>query len=327
MSPTSEALPEFDDPRVKVVYDILCDTTLTPPDDKHWEGFVARHIVAMLASAPASPAIGVQAVKDEMVERFMSAMFGSYNELTNYHTWVSPSWPSTTQKVRAALEAALHPAPEAASAGAECCSAISPCSWQRHNGMDDVCPLCIAATGSPVSPPPSDTAPSPKGAAGETERPVVNGHVLYVNSDTDKPEGACDGNGDLALGVCRVCGNFEAGLDDTPCPGPSPKVSDGVRDVLDERRRQIEAEGWTPEHDDEHTGGEIAAAAVCYAFTAVKSPHHINNLIWPWPSYWWKPTDKRRNLVKAGALILAEIERLDRSALSQEHAPGRKESQ
>jgi hypothetical protein len=29
---------------------------------------------------------------------------------------------------------------------------------------------------------------------------------------------------------------------------------------------------------------------------------------------WWKPTNRRRDLVKAGALILAEIERLDRAA-------------
>jgi hypothetical protein len=79
-------------------------------------------------------------------------------------------------------------------------------------------------------------------------------------------------------------------------------------DVLAERKRQVELEGWTPEHDDEHDKGEIAAAA----FTAVKSPHDINNLVWPWSLEWWRPSDRRRNLVKAAALILAEIERLDR---------------
>lgn len=88
-------------------------------------------------------------------------------------------------------------------------------------------------------------------------------------------------------------------------------------DVLAERRRQIEAEGWTPEHDDAHDKGELAAAASCYAFSAVKSPYHLNNQIWPWSSEWWKPADSRRNLVKAGALIIAEIERLDRLATPQ----------
>ena len=85
-----------------------------------------------------------------------------------------------------------------------------------------------------------------------------------------------------------------------------------LKDVAAERRRQIESEGWTPAHDDEHSQGELAAAAVCYAFTAVRSPHFLGHL-WPWDGSWWKPKDKRRNLVKAGALILAEIERLDRA--------------
>jgi hypothetical protein len=100
---------------------------------------------------------------------------------------------------------------------------------------------------------------------------------------------------------------------------PAGDVTEAARDVLAERRRQVEAEGWTPEHDDHHSEGEMAAAAACYAFTAARSPHEITNRVWPWSLSWWKPTDKRRNLVKAGALILAEIERLDRAAL---HAKG-----
>lgn len=50
--------------------------------------------------APATADAGV--VSDEMVERFMTAMFGEYNEQSNYHTWVSPSWPTTTEAVHAA---------------------------------------------------------------------------------------------------------------------------------------------------------------------------------------------------------------------------------
>ena len=88
-------------------------------------------------------------------------------------------------------------------------------------------------------------------------------------------------------------------------------------DVLAERCRQVEAEGWTPEHDDTHSHGEMAAAAACYAFTGAQSPHEITNRIWPWSFDWWKPVDNRRNLVKAGALIIAEIERLDRAAIAK----------
>ncbi len=87
------------------------------------------------------------------------------------------------------------------------------------------------------------------------------------------------------------------------------------RDVLAERRRQVEAEGWSSKHDDEHRHGEMAAAAGCYALAAtvnrtlpVLPPKHW----WPWSGKWWKPAAPRRMLVKAAALILAEIERLDR---------------
>lgn len=94
------------------------------------------------------------------------------------------------------------------------------------------------------------------------------------------------------------------------------KQTQALRDVVAERHRQIESEGWTPEHDDAHDCCEMAAAAACYAVAANRS--HLDNLkvfgvpLWPWATYWWKPSTYRRNLVKAGALILAEIERLDR---------------
>lgn len=91
-------------------------------------------------------------------------------------------------------------------------------------------------------------------------------------------------------------------------------LSQAAQDVLAERLRQIEAEGWTPEHDDAHNNGELAEAAGCYAL------HHNDPGLkgapawWPWHAAWWKPADPRRNLIKAGALILAELERLDRAS-------------
>lgn len=87
-------------------------------------------------------------------------------------------------------------------------------------------------------------------------------------------------------------------------------------DIGAERRRQLQEEGWTEEHDDEHAGGELAMAAGCYALhTAVASIRRTVTgipLSWPWDPKWWKPTTSRRDLIKAGALIVAEIERLDR---------------
>ncbi|WP_200888318.1 hypothetical protein [Burkholderia pseudomallei] len=108
-------------------------------------------------------------------------------------------------------------------------------------------------------------------------------------------------------------------------------LTDAARDMLAERRRQVEAEGWTPKHDDEHDKGEMARAAACYALHAGScfawradayqsaKPHEGNpaaqNSLWPWDMKWWKPKDPRRDLVRAGALILAELERLDRATL------------
>ncbi|MFA4974574.1 MAG: hypothetical protein WC683_18370 [bacterium] len=92
--------------------------------------------------------------------------------------------------------------------------------------------------------------------------------------------------------------------------------SDAVKDVKAERRRQIEAEGWDAEHDARHAAGDLADAAACYAATD-KDLRYGVPFGWPWGDNWWKPTTRRRDLVKAGALILAEIERLDSAALAK----------
>lgn len=95
-----------------------------------------------------------------------------------------------------------------------------------------------------------------------------------------------------------------------------------VRDVLAERRRQVEALGWTPQYDDRHTGGALALAAAAYARHAGsdEDDRQVNSGFSPedlWTlngSHPWRPSTPRRDLVKAGALILAEIERLDRAS-------------
>jgi hypothetical protein len=89
----------------------------------------------------------------------------------------------------------------------------------------------------------------------------------------------------------------------------------GIELIAAERRRQIEAEGWTPEHDDAHRNNELARAAAAYALPDdYRDCDH-----WPWNDS-WKPTpdDRIRELVKAGALIVAEIDRLQRAAPTPE---------
>lgn len=90
----------------------------------------------------------------------------------------------------------------------------------------------------------------------------------------------------------------------------------GIDLITEERQRQITVEGWTPEHDKEHSKGELAKAAGCYALADDARTYNEDIskpfIYWPWDAEWWKPTpDNRvRELVKAGALIAAEIDRI-----------------
>lgn len=100
-------------------------------------------------------------------------------------------------------------------------------------------------------------------------------------------------------------------------PEPPPT---GAQMIAAERQRQIDSEGWTAEHDDEHSQGELAGAAVCYIVHALQQedPYIDDDETWPLPQWpwgrsWWKPSgDPTRNLTKAGALIAAEIDRIQR---------------
>lgn len=94
-----------------------------------------------------------------------------------------------------------------------------------------------------------------------------------------------------------------------------------------ERRRQIEEEGWIPEHDDaEHDLGELASAAMCYACPPEVDLRDCVDAdgkpcapsAWPWDDSWWKPSpdNRDRELVKAGALLEAERDRLRRQRVS-----------
>ena len=93
----------------------------------------------------------------------------------------------------------------------------------------------------------------------------------------------------------------------------------GIDLIAKERQRQIEDEGWTKEHDAELTNGSLALAAVCYAIPNELRHYSYCPLrkekvpdFWLWDKKWWKPCpeDRIRELVKAGALIAAEIDRL-----------------
>lgn len=98
-------------------------------------------------------------------------------------------------------------------------------------------------------------------------------------------------------------------------------MTEGAKDIVEERLRQIREEGWADAHDDQHTRGELVAAGICYAAVAQAQaldheawPAGMVPVTWPWAAEWWKPSDDPlRNLARAGALIAAEIDRLYRA--------------
>jgi hypothetical protein len=89
----------------------------------------------------------------------------------------------------------------------------------------------------------------------------------------------------------------------------------GMQRILAERKRQIETEGYAAAHDDEHRGGEMFSAALCYQCNAdFGLPLTVDGVPtgWPWGREWWKPKTPERDLERAGVLYLAEAERLKR---------------
>ena|SRR5690242_16082826 len=111
----------------------------------------------------------------------------------------------------------------------------------------------------------------------------------------------------------------------------------GIERIARERERQLAVEGWTSFHDDAHSNEEMAMAAACYATPvpikakltlpvncgcreAGCSHSHTTRTRWddPWP--WAAEWDKRKKHTRircleiAGALIAAEIDRLERRA-------------
>lgn len=99
------------------------------------------------------------------------------------------------------------------------------------------------------------------------------------------------------------------------------KIMTGAELIAAERGRQKSVEGWTSEHDDEHTQGQLARAAKVYIQAALDAEESRKREVyagWPWEYQWLKvslePVD---NLKKAGALIAAEIDRLQRIRESQ----------
>ncbi|HGO9838641.1 hypothetical protein [Pseudomonas aeruginosa] len=160
--------------------------------------------------------------------------------------------------------------------------------------------------------------PAPVEQAGRDVEPAP---CPFCGGEVD-PTGWLRGDGTRGP-ECNDCGATARSMEAWQTrAAPTGQTPQAWLDVQAERKRQITAEGWTPEHDDEHDGGELADAAACYALSAAGWSTYAARERWPWPLEWWKPSTARRDLVKACALGLAEIERLDRAGISQNPQPG-----
>jgi len=108
----------------------------------------------------------------------------------------------------------------------------------------------------------------------------------------------------------------------------------GIELIAAERERQITAEGWSEDHDATHIEGQLAYAAASYAlYHGLKTTFPPESFVklrledqatkeWPWDAEWWKPSsDSVQNLVKAGALIAAEIDRISRMNVKSDGNP------
>ncbi|MDT8512345.1 hypothetical protein [Pseudomonas aeruginosa] len=131
--------------------------------------------------------------------------------------------------------------------------------------------------------------------------------------DEDKCPGC--GSENCMAAACPECGGRYDLVAEANITAPAGQVPQAWLDVQAERRRQITAEGWTPEHDDLYCAAELPRAAAAYILNGANDEAPA---IWSFSAKWWKPRDARSNYVRAGALILAEIERLDRAAPGKE---------
>lgn len=103
-----------------------------------------------------------------------------------------------------------------------------------------------------------------------------------------------------------------------------------IEQIAAERQRQIHGEGFDLAHDDEYRDFQLARAGAAYAACATLTEDrrrmfddpreciHSKEVgaicaLWPWSVNWFKPTHPRRDLIKAAALLVAQIGVLDRA--------------
>ncbi|HFI2197517.1 TPA: hypothetical protein ACGPQK_002708 [Pseudomonas aeruginosa] len=274
----------------------------------------------------------------QLIEQCATRLRGIVEALDNIHDNTPHRWSTDLDDVHSSAESLLAMINDQASNQADLAQPSPKCTTCGGVGMVDDGEITCSEAGIPyengpvkcVKDCPSCKAlPSPGNAEA---RQCVNCRHIGINDAADyaachycrwagpePDEDKCPGCGseNCMAAVCPECGGRYDLVAEANITAQAGQVPQAWLDVQAERRRQITTEGWTPEHDDEHNGGELADAAACYALSAAGWSTYAARERWPWPLEWWKPSTARRDLVKACALALAEIERLDRAAASQ----------
>lgn len=109
-------------------------------------------------------------------------------------------------------------------------------------------------------------------------------------------------------------------------------MNDALTSVAIERLRQVEEEGWTPDHDDDaHSQGEMAQAGAVYLRIAASENYvgRTDYLVdrgeapagWPWRAKDFNPKNRRSDVMRGTALGLAELARLIRALQREGIAP------
>ncbi len=131
---------------------------------------------------------------------------------------------------------------------------------------------------------------------------------------------------DVTISFCPFCGF---------CLAPGDYTI-GSSMISAERIRQVQMEVWSAAHDDGLDDFQLSNAALSYIMAALGK--HLTGFLtldqrlvfdpkfwWPFADGWWKPTSRMKNLIKAGALICAEIDRLWRTGEGLEGLDGNNE--
>lgn len=87
----------------------------------------------------------------------------------------------------------------------------------------------------------------------------------------------------------------------------------------EERLRQIEGEGYSPIHDQEHSVDEMVQAGIAYGMASCGRPKAGLDDWWPWTAAGFRP-DPAKDLRRFGGMAIAAMARKVRPSFSETDA-------